>query len=499
MILLLKYKCLVCNYVYDPEIGDPDSEIPPGTSFEDLPDDWLCPLCGVGKDQFAPLEEAKEDKIETKKDTPDMFCYQCSQTAEGTGCTVRGVCGKEATVARLQDNLLFVMKGMSAYLYHARELGYTDTKIDAFLESGFYSTLTNVNFDTTDLIKLGLEAGKMNMKTMQLLKKAHIESYGEPVPTEVQTGTKKGHAIIVTGHSLKAIEELLKQTEGTGINIYTHSESLPAHGYPGLKKYPHLVGQLGKAWFDQRHTFSKYPVAALATSNCVLLPQDEYKDRLFTSGVAQLPGIPHIENYDFSPVIEKALSLPELPEEPGETILTTGFGASTILSLKNKIKELVETGKIRRFFVVGGCDSPLPMARYYTEFVQKLPQDTVVLTLACGKYRFNDMDLGDIEGLPRLIDLGQCNDAIVGIDVIAALSDLFGMEINELPITFVISWMEQKAAAILWTLLYLGIKGMYLGPIIPGWANEDILNYLVDTYDLKPIDDPDKDLKEILG
>jgi hydroxylamine reductase len=492
-----KYKCLVCDYIYDPLIGDPDSGIGPGTAFGNLPDDWLCPLCGVGKDQFVPLDEAQEK--ETKKETVDMFCYQCSQTVGGTGCTVRGVCGKNATLARLQDNLLFAIKGISAYLYHARELGYTDSEIDAFLEKGFYTTLTNVNFEATDLIKLALEAGEMNIKTMQLLKKAHIETYGEPVPTEVQTGTKKGHAIIVTGHSLKAIEELLKQTEGKGINVYTHSESMPAHGYPGLHKYPHFAGQLGKAWFDQRTTFSKYPVAILASSNCVLLPKDEYKDRIFTSGVAQLPDVPHIDGYDFTPVIDKALSLPELPEEPGETVLTTGFGASTILSLKDKIKELVEAGKIKRFFLVGGCDSPLPMARYYTEFVQKLPEDTVVLTLACGKYRFNDLELGDIEGIPRMIDLGQCNDAIVGIDIVTALSELFGLEINELPLTFVLSWMEQKAAAILWSLLYLNIKGMYIGPILPGWANEDILNYLVSNYDLKPISTPDKDIKEIMG
>lgn len=496
----MKYRCLVCDYIYDPEKGDPDSGIEPGTEFEDLPDEWLCPLCGVGKEQFVPVDEEEEKAIKgEEKKALDMFCYQCSQTAKGTGCTTIGVCGKQPTIARLQDNLLFAIKGISAYLYHARELGHTEPEIDAFLERGFYSTLTNVNFDALDFIKLALEAGEMNIKTMQLLKKAHIETYGEPVPTEVSTGTRKGHAIIVTGHSLKALDELLKQTEGKKINVYTHSEILPAHGYPELHKYPHLVGQLGKAWFDQKKTFTKYPAAILATSNCVLLPTDEYKDRLFTSGVAMIPDTTHIEDYDFTPLIEKALSLPELPEEPGETVLTTGFGASTILSLKDKIKELVETGKIRRFFVVGGCDSPLPQAKYYTEFVEKLPEDTIVMTLGCGKYRLNDLDLGDIEGVPRMIDLGQCNDAIVGIDVVTALSELFGLEINELPLTFVLSWMEQKAAAILWSLLYLGIKEMYLGPILPGWANEDIINYLVLNYDLKPISDPEKDIKEILG
>ena len=429
----------------------------------------------------------------------DMFCYQCSQTAGETGCTVRGVCGKEPTVARLQDNLLFAIKGISAYLYHARELGYTDPEVDAFLERGFYSTLTNVNFDAAEFVNLALEAGEMNIKTMNLLKKAHIETYGEPVPTEVKVGSVKGPGIIATGHSMKALAELLKQTEGTGVNVYTHSELLPAHGYPGLHKYEHLVGQIGGPWFDQKKTFSKYSAAILGTSNCVLLPLDDYKDRIFTSGVAQLPGVQHIEDYDFSPVIEKAKSLPELEDEPRDTVLTTGFGLSTVLSLAGKIKELVEAGKIRHFFVVGGCDSPKPQAKYYTEFVEKLPQDTVVLTLACGKYRFNDMDLGDIEGVPRLIDLGQCNDASVGIEIVAALSELFGMEINDLPLTFVLSWMEQKAAAILWSLLYLGIKDMYIGPIIPGWVNEDILNVLVENYNLTPIGNPEEDIKKMLG
>jgi hydroxylamine reductase len=438
-------------------------------------------------------------KVENDKEAPEMFCYQCSQTAFETGCTIKGVCGKEPTVARLQDNLLFAIKGISAYLYHARELGYTDPEVDAFLERGFYSTLTNVNFDANEFVKLALEAGQMNIKTMQLLKKAHIKTYGEPVPTEVPVGAVKGHGIIATGHSLKALEELLKQTEGKNINVYTHSELLPAHGYPGLKKYKHLVGQIGGPWFDQRQTFSKYTAAILGTSNCVLLPLESYRDRMFTGGVAQLPGVQHIEDYDFSPIIKKALELPELEDEPRETVLTTGFGASTILSLASKIKELVEAGKIKRFILVGGCDSPKPQATYYTEFVKKLPEDVVVLTLACGKYRFNDLDLGDIEGVPRLIDLGQCNDAIVAVDIALALTELFGVELNELPLTIVCSWMEQKAAAILWSLLALDIKNIYLGPIIPGWVNEDILNVLVENYGLKPIGDPEEDIKEIMG
>jgi len=286
---------------------------------------------------------------------------------------------------------------------------------------------------------------------------------------------------------------------GKGINVYTHSELLPAHGYPGLKKYKHLAGNLGKAWFDQKKLFSEVPAAILVTSNCVLLPKDEYKDRIFTTGPTKLPGVKHINGYDFSEVIEKALSLPELPDAPGEVTLTTGFSLSTLLPLKDKIKELVESGKIKHFFLVGGCDAPLRKSTYYREFVQNLPSDTVVLTLACGKFRFNDLDLGDIEGIPRLIDLGQCNDSIVAIDFAVALADMFGVGVNDLPLTLVLSWMEQKAVAILWSLLSLGIKGIYLGPILPAWVNDDILKVLQDNYDLRLIGEPKEDIARMLG
>jgi len=428
----------------------------------------------------------------------EMFCYQCSQTAKGTGCTVKGVCGKEPTVARLQDNLIYAIKGMSAYLYHARELGYTDSEIDGFLEKAFYTTFTNVNFDAESLVKLAIEAGEMNLKTMKLLKEAHIKTYGEPEPTKVQTGTVKGHGIIVTGHGLKALEELLKQTEGTGINVYTHSEMLPAHGYPGLNKYKHLAGNLGKAWFDQKKLFTEFPGAILATSNCALIPKEEYRDRMFTAGPVRLPGVKHIDGYDFIPVIEMAKLLPELEEKSGDVTLTTGFSKSVVLSLADKIKELVENGKIKHFFLVGGCDSRNKKAEYYTEFVKLLPEDTVVLTLACGKFRINDLELGDIEGIPRLIDLGQCNDAIVAIEIASALSELFGVGVNELPLTLMLSWTEQKAVAILWSLLALGLKGIYLGPILPAWVNEDILKVLKENYDLKLIGSPEEDIKNIL-
>lgn len=428
----------------------------------------------------------------------EMFCYQCSQAAGGTGCTVMGVCGKGPTLDRLQDNLIYTLKGISAYYHHARELGYKDEEIAAFLSRGLYSTLTNVDFDPQHFVELALEAGKMNIRVMKLLKKAHIENYGEPTPVEVETGTRKGHAIIVTGHNLKALEELLKQTEGKGINVYTHSEMLPAHGYPGLRKYKHLAGNLGKAWFDQKELFEEIPAAILGTSNCVLLPKESYRDRMFTTSVARLPGVKHIEGFDYTAVVEKALSLPPLEEKPGKYKLVTGFSTGSILGLADKIKDLVNSGKIRHFFLVGGCDAPLKGSTYYREFVKMLPEDTIVLTLACGKFRFNDLDLGDIEGIPRLIDLGQCNDSIVAVEIAEKLAELFGVGINDLPLTLVLSWMEQKAVAILFSLFALGIKGIYLGPVFPAWVNGEILQVLKENFDIRLISTPEEDIKAIL-
>jgi hydroxylamine reductase len=356
-----------------------------------------------------------------------------------------------------------------------------------------------VNFDVGDFVNLAIESGEMAVRTMRLLKRAHIETYGDPEPTSVPSRTVNGHGILVTGHGLKALAALLKQTEGTGINVYTHSEMLPAHGYPGIKRYKHLVGNLGRAWFDQQKLFSQHSVAILGTSNCVLLPKDDYKERMFTTGPARLPEVNYIADYDYTELIKLANTLPELPDRPGGTTLTTGFSLSTILSLSGKIKQLVEDGKIRHFFLVGGCDAPLKKASYFREFVECLPSDTIVLTLACGKFRINDLDLGEIEGIPRLIDLGQCNDAIVAIDIVVALSELFGVGINELPLTLILSWMEQKAVTILWGLLSLGIKGIYLGPILPAWVNEDILHVLQENYNLKLIGDPQRDIDAILS
>jgi len=427
----------------------------------------------------------------------DMFCYQCSQTARGTGCTVRGVCGKEPTVARLQDNLIFTMKGIAAYSYHCRELGKSDPEVDAFIAKGLYATLTNVNFDADDFVAMALEAGRINIKAMRMLKNAHIERYGEPTPVQVPNGTKKGKAIIATGHSLKALEELLKQTEGTGINVYTHSELLPAHGYPMLRQYKSLAGNIGKAWFDQKTLFAEINAAIVGTSNCVLLPKDSYKDRMFTVGVAGLPGVKKVHGYDFSPVIEMARSLPDLPGHIDGQV-TTGFGASTVLGIAPKILDLVKQGKISHFFLVGGCDAPLKKSEYYSEFVEKLPKDSIVLTLACGKYRFNHLDLGSIEGVPRLIDVGQCNDSIVALDIAAALADALNMGVNDLPLTLHVSWMEQKAVAILWSLLAAGVKNIQLGPILPAWVNQDILNVLVKEYGISLMGNPEEDISSAI-
>ncbi|NLN16161.1 MAG: hydroxylamine reductase [Firmicutes bacterium] len=427
-----------------------------------------------------------------------MHCNQCSQTLNGIACTKAGVCGKNEDVNSLQENLIYALKGISAYVYHARELGHVDKEIDSFLSEALYSTLTNVSFDLERFLDLNLKAGQMTIKAMELLKKAHVEVFGKNEPTEVSTGTAKGHGILVTGHGLKALYELLKQTEGKGINVYTHSEMLPAHGYPALKAFPHLKGNLGGSWTDQRKLFAQFPGAILGTSNCVLIPTDKYRDRIFTVGIAGLPGVAHLEGYDFSPLIDKALSLPELPEEPGPAI-TTGFAETNILPLADKIIAAVKDGKIRHFFLVGGCDAPGKGGEYYREFVQQAPADTVVLTLACGKFRFNDLDLGEIDGIPRLLDLGQCDDAISAIRIASALAAAFGCGVNELPLSLVLSWMEQKAVAILMALFSLGIRGIYLGTKPPAWITPGVMEVLQDKFDLRLTTEPARDMEAMLS
>ncbi len=427
-----------------------------------------------------------------------MFCNQCEMTSHGTACTAIGVCGKNEDLQSLQENLIYALKGLAAYAYHARELGYTDPEVDAFFAEGLYSTLTNVSFDLNHFIALNLKAGAMTMKAMALLKKAHTENFGEMVPVQVPTGTFAGPAILVTGHNMKALHELLKQTEGKGINIYTHSEMLPAHGYPVLKAFPHLKGNLGAAWCDQYRFFAEFQGVIIGTSNCVVTPRG-WADRMWTVGADRLEGVPHIENWDFSAAIQKALALTPLEEKPGTHTLTTGFADTNILPMAGQILQKVAEGKIKHFFLIGGCDSPTGGRDYYRDFVKQTPKDTIILTLACGKFRFNDLDLGDIDGIPRLLDLGQCNDAIAAVNIAAALAGALNCGVNDLPLTLVLSWMEQKAVAILMSLFAIGMKGIYLGPKAPAWITPGVFSVLQSNFDLRLTSTPEADLKEILG
>lgn len=427
-----------------------------------------------------------------------MFCYQCEQTAQGTGCTKVGVCGKNEDIQSLQDTLVFGLKGIAAYAYHARELGARDEEVDAFMHEALFSTLTNVDFDLNRYVDLVMKCGKMNYRIMETLDKAHTDRFGNPVPTKVSTGTKAGPGILVTGHDLLDLYELLKQTEGTGINIYTHNEMLPANAYPELKKFPHLVGNYGTAWQNQQKEFATFPGAILVTTNCIMQVKDAYKDRLFTCGIAAMEGCAHIKDRDFSAVIAKAKALPALTEVEGSSLMT-GFHHTAILGLADKIVDAVKAGKIKRFFLVGGCDGAKPGRNYYTELAEKIPKDCVILTVACGKYRFNHLDLGDIDGIPRLLDLGQCNNSYSGIQVALALAGAFNCGVNDLPLTLVLSWYEQKAVAILLTLLSLGIKNIRIGPTAPAFISPNVLKVLQDNFNLQLITTVDEDLKAIMG
>ena len=427
-----------------------------------------------------------------------MFCYQCEQTAAGTGCTKSGVCGKNEDIQSLQDILLYGLKGIAAYAYHARELDARSEEVDAFMHEALFKTVTNVGFDPNQYLALVLKCGQMNLKVMELLDKAHTDRFGNPVPTQVDTGTRAGPGILVTGHDLLMLYDLLEQTEGTGINVYTHGEMLPAHGYPELKKFKHLAGNYGGAWQEQKKEFAAFPGPVIVNTNCVMIPPaNSYLDRLYTVGLPGVPEARHLESHDFSEVIKKAKSLPPLTASPGKKIMT-GFHHTAILGLADKIVGLVKAGKIKRFFLIGGCDGAKPGRNYYTELAEKVPQDCVILTVACGKYRFNKLDFGNIDGVPRLIDLGQCNNAYSGVQVALALAKVFNCGVNELPLSFVLSWFEQKAVAILLTLLYLGVKGIRLGPSMPAFVTPNVYKVLKDAYDLKPITTPDADLKDIL-
>lgn len=527
-----------------------------------------------------------------------MFCFQCEQTLNGTGCTGNaGVCGKKSTTANLQDKLtasliglayavkgkenyinvatdnlllealfatvtnvnfddealikliervetekqkflaadeedccpqdhtldmeklwnadedvrslktiiLLGLRGMAAYAYHAAVLGYTAENITGFCYKALrYIGMSKAN--VMDLLPLALDLGEMNLNCMALLDKANNDTFGHPTPTPVPLGVERGPFIVVTGHDLHDLKELLEQTEDLGINIYTHGEMLPAHAYPGLKKYPHLKGHFGTAWQNQQKEFANLPAPILFTTNCLMPPKASYIDRVFTTSVVAYPGVLHIGKHkDFAPVIQCALQLGGYEKDMrftginGGDMLMTGFAHNAVINHLDKIVSAVKAGKIKHIFLVGGCDGAKPGRNYYTEFVQKTPKDTLVLTLACGKFRFNDLDLGNIDGLPRLIDMGQCNDAYSAIQVAIALAQAFDCEVNELPLSLVLSWYEQKAICILLTLLHLNIQNIRIGPSLPAFVSPNILTYLQETYKIAPITTPEKDLQDLLA
>lgn len=542
-----------------------------------------------------------------------MFCRQCEQTANGTGCDAHGVCGKNPQTSDLQDALIHMLKSISAYANPARENGLKDDEIDIFVIEGLFTTITNVNFDPLeikriilrgidirekakklfeksgaesdlpdivkwvpfqkqdelseqimdtgilsgdidgdiralreillyglkgmaayadhagvmgkkdekvtsffhkglaslledrltkeDYLSLIMEFGQVNLRCMEILDQAHTNSFGHPTPTKVALGTRKGPAIIVSGHDLSDIKAILEQTEGTGINVYTHGEMLAAHGYPKLSQYPHLAGHFGSAWQNQNKEFQGQPAAFLFTTNCIQKPHESYADRVYTTGLVRYPGIPHIggKTKDFTPVMEKALELKGFEDENTEKEIIVGFGHNALSDAAEKIAGAVKHGRIRRFFLIGGCDGAKPGRNYYSDMARKIPKDCIIITLACGKFRLNRMDFGSIDGIPRLIDCGQCNDAYSAIKMAKQLSKAFECTVNDLPLSFILSWYEQKAVCILLTLFSLGIRGIRLGPTLPAFITPNILAILSEKFDIKPIKTPEEDLKEIFA
>lgn len=402
-------------------------------------------------------------------------------------------------IRSLKSLILFGVRGVAAYAYHAMALGYTDDDLNRFLAKALFAVGEDWGMET--LLPLALEVGKYNLTCMALLDRANTETFGHPAPATVPLTVERGPFIVVTGHDLLDLEKLLEQTEGKGINVYTHGEMLPAHGYPALRKFPHLKGNFGTAWQNQQKEFDGLPAPILFTTNCLMPPRESYLDRVFTTGPVSYPGAAHIgADKDFTPLIEKALALGGFPEDKtfpgvnGGTSVTTGFGRQAVLAAAGQIVEAVQSGAIRRFYLVGGCDGARAGRNYFTEFVRQTPADSVVLTLACGKYRFNDLDLGTVAGLPRLLDIGQCNDAYSAIEIALALAEAFGCGVNDLPLSMVLSWYEQKAVCILLTLLHLGIRNIRLGPTLPAFLSPNVLSYLVDHYHIAPTTTPEADL-----
>lgn len=440
---------------------------------------------------------------EKQRFVPNCACCQ-SSCGRNNNYDMSSLWNADEDIRSLKSLILFGIKGMAAYAYHAMVLGYTDEEVNRF----FYEALFSIGMDDfgmEELLPIVMKVGEINLKCMALLDKANTETYGNPVPTEVPMTVEKGPFIVISGHDLYDLKQLLIQTEDKGINIYTHGEMLPAHAYPELKKYSHLKGNFGTAWQNQQKEFADIPAPVLFTTNCLMPPKASYSDRVFTTEVISYPEIVHIgDDRDFSPVIKKALELGGYSENKhftginGGNKVITGFAHNAVLSVADKVVDAVKSGAIKHFFLVGGCDGARTGRNYYTEFVKQTPADSIVLTLACGKYRFNDLDLGKIGDLPRIMDMGQCNDAYSAIKVAVALSEAFNCTVNELPLSMVLSWYEQKAVCILLTLLHLGIKNILLGPSLPAFVSPNVLNFLVENYGIAPISTPEEDLAKLL-
>ena len=457
--------------------------------------------------QSVTLRESLKEKVKAAKGKIDFqegpATFKPATTVEGLIKQGEAVGIKsdptiDPDILSLQHILIFGIKGVAAYADHAQILSQKDDKVYAFIHEGLAATLRK-DLSLNDWVGLVLKCGEINLRAMELLDAGNTGTYGHPVPTKVSLGAKKGKAILVSGHDLKDLEELLKQTDGKGIYVYTHGEMLPAHGYPGFKKYSHFYGHYGTAWQNQIREFSDFPGAILMTTNCLQRPRESYKDNIFASGTVGWPGVPHISDRNFKPVIDMALAMRGFQEDKNGRFVMVGFARNTVMNVADKVIEAVKGKAIRHFFLVGGCDGAKAGRNYYTEFVEKVPKDCVVLTLACGKFRFFDKDLGDIEGIPRLLDVGQCNDAYSAVQIASALSKAFNVGINELPLSLILSWYEQKAVAILLTLLYLGIKNIKLGPSLPAFVSPNVLKVLVDNFNIQPISTPDQDLLAALG
>ena len=445
------------------------------------------------------------DRVHAEKDRLVPSCLSCASVCgRNEDYDMRSIWDGDEDIRSLKSLILFGIRGVAAYAYHASVLGYTDEEVNKFFYKALFTIGTDWGMD--ELLPVVLEVGEVNLKCMALLDKANTETYGLPAPAEVSLTVEKGPFIVISGHDLYDLKQLLEQTENKGINIYTHGEMLPAHAYPELKKYSHLKGNFGTAWQNQQKEFADIPAPVLFTTNCLMPPKASYADRVFTTDVVSYPEIVHIgDEKDFTPVIEKALELGGYEKDTvftginGGKKVMTGFSHSAVLSMADTVIEAVKTGAVRHFFLVGGCDGARAGRNYYTEFVRQTPADTVVLTLACGKYRFNDLDLGTIGSVPRIMDMGQCNDAYSAIKVAAALAEAFGCGINDLPLSMVLSWYEQKAVCILLTLLHLGIKNILLGPTLPAFLSPNVLNFLVEKYNIGSISTPEEDLKKLLG